>query len=103
MNIKSLITIDPDVLGGTPVFIGTRVPVESLFDHLQSGISLDEFLEDFPTVTKAQALAVLNENKAPFVKTDPKLNELINQVLFPEKVEKVKQTITGIGLPKNRE
>ena len=59
MNIRDLILIDPDVLGGTPVFKGTRVPVESLFDHLESGVSLDEFLDDFPTVTKEQAVAAL--------------------------------------------
>ena len=59
MDIKSLITIDEDILGGQPVFTGTRVPVESLFDHLEAGVSLDEFLDDFPTVTKEQAVAVL--------------------------------------------
>ena len=53
------ITINPNILGGTPVFQGTRVPVESLFDHLERGISIDEFLEDFPTVSKAQATEVL--------------------------------------------
>ncbi|MCW1886882.1 DUF433 domain-containing protein [Luteolibacter flavescens] len=50
---------DPEILGGTPVFAGTRVPVKTLFDHLMGGDRLDEFLEDFPTVTEAQALAVL--------------------------------------------
>lgn len=60
MNISTLIIIDPDILGGQPVFAGTRVPVESLFDHLESGVSLDEFLDDFPTVTKAQAVALLD-------------------------------------------
>ena len=59
MDIKTLITVDPDILGGQPVFAGTRVPVESLFDHLEAGVSLDEFLDDFPTVTKAQATALL--------------------------------------------
>ena len=52
MNIKELITIDNEILGGQTVFKGTRVLVETLFDHLEAGISLDEFLEDFPTVTK---------------------------------------------------
>ena len=56
---KHPITIDPDILGGTPVFRGTRVPVESLFDHLESGVSLDEFLSDFPTVSREQAVEVL--------------------------------------------
>ena len=59
LNIKDLITIDPETLGGQPVFKGTRVPVESLFDHLELGISLDEFLEDFDTVTREQAIAVI--------------------------------------------
>ncbi len=54
-----VINIDPEILGGTPVFTGTRVPVESLFDHLESGISLDEFLDDFPSVTKEQAVRLL--------------------------------------------
>ena len=59
MNIHALITIDPDILGGQPVFAGTRVPIETLFDHLEAGVSLDEFLNDFPTVSKAQAIALL--------------------------------------------
>jgi uncharacterized protein (DUF433 family) len=50
---------DPDILGGTPVFRGTRVPVESLFDHLAEGISLDDFLDDFPSVGREQAVGVL--------------------------------------------
>lgn len=56
---NSVINIDPQILGGTPVFRGTRVPVESLFDHLEDGVSLDEFLEDFPTVSREQAVQVL--------------------------------------------
>ena len=59
MDLKDLITIDNEILGGQTVFKGTRVPVESLFDHLEAGISLDAFLEDFPTVTKDQAIAIL--------------------------------------------
>ena len=54
-----LITISPEVLGGTAVFKGTRVPVESLFDHLEAGVSLDAFLEDFPSVSRDQAAKVL--------------------------------------------
>lgn len=57
--IKDIITIDKDILGGQPVFKGTRVPVESLFMHLEKGISLDEFLDDFPSVTRKQAIAIL--------------------------------------------
>ena len=59
MDLKTLINIDPEILSGQPVFAGTRVPVESLFDHLEAGVPLDEFLDDFPTVTKAQAVAML--------------------------------------------
>ena len=51
---------DPNILGGTPVFTGTRVPVESLIDHLKSGIRLEEFLDDFPTVTREQAEGFLD-------------------------------------------
>ena len=60
MDVHKLITIDNDVLGGQPVFKGTRVPVESLFDHLEAGVPLDEFLDDFPTVSKEQAIALLD-------------------------------------------
>lgn len=50
---------DPDILGGTPVFVGTRVPVRALTDYLEGGDSLTEFLEDFPSVTREQAVATL--------------------------------------------
>ncbi|MDB5205437.1 MAG: hypothetical protein JWR72_512 [Flavisolibacter sp.] len=59
MQLSELITIDVEILGGQPVFKGSRVPIETLFDHLEAGISLDEFLDDFPSVTKEQAIAVL--------------------------------------------
>ncbi len=59
MTAKELINIDPELMGGTPVFRGTRVPVQSLIDHLQSNISLEEFLDDFPTVSKEQAVELL--------------------------------------------
>jgi uncharacterized protein (DUF433 family) len=58
------VTSNPKVLGGTPVFAGTRVPVESLFDHLKRGISVDYFLEQFPTVRREQVDAVLDDAKA---------------------------------------
>ena len=54
-----VIHIDPDILGGTPVFIGTRVPVRSLFDYIEAGDSLDEFLHQFPSVSRQQAIAGL--------------------------------------------
>jgi len=56
---SEVVTIDPEILGGTPVFAGTRVPIESLFDHLESGVTLGEFLDDFPSVTREQAVQVL--------------------------------------------
>ena len=55
----SVITRSPDILGGTPVFRGTRVPLQTLLDYLQAGDSLAEFLSDFPTVTRDQAVAAL--------------------------------------------
>jgi uncharacterized protein (DUF433 family) len=60
MKIEELIEVDPEKLGGTPVFFGTRVPIQNLFDCLAGGESLDEFLEQFPTVTREQAQAVIN-------------------------------------------
>ncbi len=54
-----LIHSDPDILGGTPVFVGTRVPVKTLMDYLEAGDSLDEFLDHFPSVSREQAVAVL--------------------------------------------
>ena len=54
------ITVDAETLSGTPVFRGTRVPVASLLDNLASGLSLDEFLDNFPTVSREQAIQILN-------------------------------------------
>jgi Uncharacterized conserved protein len=51
---------NPEILGGTPVFVGTRVPVRSLFDYLEGGDSLEEFLHQFPSVKREQAIAVLD-------------------------------------------
>ena len=51
---------DPEILGGTPVFVGTRVPVKSLFDYLEGGETLDEFLRQFPSVKREQAIAALD-------------------------------------------
>jgi len=58
-KIKDLIHSDKEILGGQPVFKGTRVPVETLFMHLEKGVSMNEFLEDFPTVSKAQVVGIL--------------------------------------------
>lgn len=56
---SAVVHSDPEILGGTPVFIGTRVPVKSLYDYLEAGDSLHEFLESFPSVSKEQAIATL--------------------------------------------
>jgi uncharacterized protein (DUF433 family) len=56
---SSIIQSDPEILGGTAVFIGTRVPVRTLLDYLEANDTLNEFLEDFPTVTREQATAAL--------------------------------------------
>ena len=64
-EIDSLpITIDPDVVSGALVFRGTRVPVDALLSNLEAGLSLDEFLENFPTVSRAQALQVLGFSRS---------------------------------------
>ena len=60
---KKLITRSKDVLGGTPVFKGTRVPVRALFDYLEAGRSLDDFLDDFPSVKKIQAVGLIKLSK----------------------------------------
>jgi len=61
------ITVDPEIHSGTPVFAGTRVPIKTLFDHLEAGDSLDVFLDDFPSVSRALAVAVLEEARAALV------------------------------------
>lgn len=55
----SVLHSDPEILGGTPVFVGTRVPVKNLIDYLEAGDRLDDFLQDFPAVTREQAIAAL--------------------------------------------
>lgn len=57
---SNVVHSDPEVLGGTPVFVGTRVPAQSLFEYLEAGDSLDEFLRQFPSVRREQAIAALN-------------------------------------------
>jgi uncharacterized protein (DUF433 family) len=59
-ELSLIVHRDPEILGGTPVFAGTRVPVKTLFDYLQAGDSLDVFLDEFPSVTRDQAVAALN-------------------------------------------
>jgi uncharacterized protein (DUF433 family) len=64
-NVASSVIIkNPDILGGVPVFANTRVPFQALLDYLEGGETLDEFLDDFPTVTREAAIAALEEAKA---------------------------------------
>ena len=59
-QLRQVVHSDPDILGGTPIFVGTRVPVQSLFDYLEGGDTLDEFLRQFPSVNRKQAIAALD-------------------------------------------
>jgi uncharacterized protein (DUF433 family) len=64
MDEKQIIHSDPEILGGTPVFCGTRVPIRSLFDHLEGGDSIDDFLEGFPSVSRDQVIALLEMSQS---------------------------------------
>ena len=64
MKQSSVVHSDRDILGGTPVFIGTRVPVQALVDYIEGGHSLEKFLDDFPTVSRELAVAALEQAKA---------------------------------------
>ncbi|HEX8616518.1 MAG TPA: DUF433 domain-containing protein [Thermoanaerobaculia bacterium] len=61
MDPRDIVHSDPEILGGTPVFVGTRVPVQALLDYLEGGDTIEEFLDDYPGVTRATAVAFLEE------------------------------------------
>ena len=61
--MEKLVVIDPEILGGEAVFAGTRVPVKGLFDHLEAGESIEDFLEGFPGVSREQVIELLEESK----------------------------------------
>jgi uncharacterized protein (DUF433 family) len=67
MQPNGIIVKDPEILGGTPVFLGTRVPFQALLDYLEGGQTLDEFLDDFPTVSKDAAVEALELAKSLLV------------------------------------
>ena len=68
-EIESLpITVDPEIVSGTPVFRGTRVPIDALINNLEAGLTLDEFLDNFPSVTREQALQVLEFSKSTLLR-----------------------------------
>lgn len=62
-SLKGVVHSDPEIMGGTPVFVGTRVPLQNLIDYLEGGESIEDFLEAFPTVTREQAIAVIEAGK----------------------------------------
>jgi uncharacterized protein (DUF433 family) len=64
MKKSSVVKIDPEIMSGTPCFAGTRVPARTLIDYIEGGDTLDDFLEGFPTVTREQAIAFLEEASA---------------------------------------
>lgn len=61
MEARAIVHSDPEILGGVPVFVGTRVPVRTLLDYIEGGDTIEEFLDNFPTVTRDQAIAFLEE------------------------------------------
>jgi uncharacterized protein (DUF433 family) len=61
MTIKEIVHSDPEIMGGTPVFVGTRVPVRILLDYLEGGDPLEEFLENYPSVSREQSVAFIEE------------------------------------------
>ena len=70
MDIKDLVEVDPEKMSGTPVFTGTRVPINHLFDYLEGGDTIDEFLDQFPTVSRVQVLGVLELSKESLLSRD---------------------------------
>ena len=68
-DLSKILHSDPEILGGTPVFVGTRVPVQSLFDHLEAGESIDDFIEGFPSVRREQVTALLERSRQELLRT----------------------------------
>jgi uncharacterized protein (DUF433 family) len=73
MKTSAVVLVDPEIMSGTPCFAGTRVPARTLLDYLESGDSLDEFLEDFPTVSREQSIAFLEQAGAAMLANLPQL------------------------------
>jgi len=71
MTKRSIVLTDPEIMSGEPCFAGTRVPVRTLLDYIEGGDSLDEFLEDFPTVARKQAIAFLEQSADAMLATIP--------------------------------
>jgi uncharacterized protein (DUF433 family) len=83
-RVKDYITIDKEILSVNLVFKGTRVPIQTLFDHLEKGIRLDDFLNDFPTVRKEQAIAVIEmaSKILTLLATNTVKNETYRETIF---------------------
>ena len=68
-DLKGVIHSDPEIMGGTPVFVGTRVPLQNLIDALEGGESIEDFLEGFPSVKRSQAIAVIEAGQLKMLET----------------------------------
>lgn len=68
-TLKEIIHSDPEIMGGTPVFVGTRVPLQNLIDSLEGGESIEDFLDGFPTVSREQVIAVIEAGKLKMLET----------------------------------
>ena len=68
-DLKGIVHSDPEIMGGTPVFVGTRVPLQNLADYLEGGESVEDFLNAFPTVKREQAIAVIEAGKLAVLAT----------------------------------
>ena len=68
-DLSKILHSDPEILGGTPVFVGTRVPVQSLFDHLEAGQPIGDFIEGFPSIRREQVIALLERSRQELLRT----------------------------------
>jgi uncharacterized protein (DUF433 family) len=68
-DLKSIVHSDPEIMGGTPVFVGARVPLQNLIDALEGGESVEDFLEGFPSVKRSQAIAVIEAGQLKMLET----------------------------------
>jgi len=68
-ELKDIVHSDPEIMGGTPVFVGTRVPLQNLVDYLKGGESIEDFLDAFPTVQREQVIAVIEAGKLTVLET----------------------------------
>ncbi len=68
-ELKGVVHSDPEIMGGTPVFVGTRVPLQNLVDYLEGGESIEDFLDAFPTVKREQVIAVIEAGKLALLET----------------------------------